>query len=104
MATFRRAVKEGCFNSRKFRSDLKRLKILLLQGKPILWPFFQTPNGLEDWEVVTPSSGVEEMESSEEKTEASSVEEKTTSEQPSTSGKQEAWDGKIWSKYLSPNQ
>merc|ERR1712055_1138561 len=64
----------------------------------------ETPNGLEDWEVVRPSSGVEEMEISVEKTEATSVEEKTTHEQPSSSGKQEVWDGKIWSKYLSPNQ
>ena len=31
-------------------------------------------------------------------------EEKATHQEPTSEGNHEAWDGKTWSKYLSPNQ
>ena len=53
--------------------------------------------------MVSPSSGGEEMDSDGEK-KSLSEEEKTTHEEPSSSANKQPWDGKIWSKYLSPNQ
>merc|ERR1711971_933501 len=64
----------------------------------------ETPNGLEDWEVVTPSSGGDETDAEKKNASGMASQEKTTREHSSSSGNQEAWDGKIWSKYLSPNQ
>ena len=57
---------------------------------------------MEEWEVVTPSSRGEEMENGEKK--EALEEEKATHQEPTSEGNQEAWDGKTWSKYLSPNQ
>ena len=54
--------------------------------------------------MVTPSSGGDETDAAEKKNASLAMEEKTTHEDPSSGGNQEAWDGKIWSKYLSPNQ
>jgi len=76
----------------------------------------EAPNSLEEWEVVNASSGDEDLEAiaTEAKKDLSStnvaenstkVEKSTTHEDPSSStDRYKKWDGKLWSKYLSPCQ
>jgi len=78
----------------------------------------EVPNSLEEWEVVNASSGDEDLEAiaTEAKKNLSStnvaenlsstkVEKSATHEDPSSStDRYKKWDGKLWSKYLSPCQ
>jgi len=78
----------------------------------------EAPNSLEEWEVVNASSSDEDLEAIAneanknlsstdvaEKLSSTKVEKSTTHEDPSGStDRYKKWDGKLWSKYLSPCQ